>query len=483
MSAPGKTAEDPRRGLPSVDRLARELAAGGCGAPEWARLEGARRAVGEARRALAGASEGPRVAILSRARSLAEELARPHPATVVNATGIPLHTNLGRAPLAEGAARAAAEAGARYGDLELDLDTGERGSRGSAVETKLRLLSGAGGAVVVNNNAAAVLLLLAVLARDRAAVVSRGELVEIGGSFRVPDIMASSGVRLIEVGTTNRTHLRDYAQALGPDTALLLKVHRSNFALRGFTAEVGLGELAELARERGLPLVEDLGSGTLVELSSHGWPPESYAPSRLALGADAVCFSGDKLLGGPQAGLILTREAELAERLRSHPLARALRPGVLTLSALDWTLAACLDGRAESELPALRQLLASPESLRARAEELARALGTALGDRARIELAPDKAFAGGGALPERELPGWVVRLEVPGGATQLASRLRQAATPVVGRLREGALLLGRAHLPAGGRGARGRGPGRGVALMPLDAFRTFPNRSNPRMRC
>jgi len=286
-----------------------------------------------------------------------------------------------------------------------------------------------------------VLLLLAELAQGREAVVSRGELVEIGGAFRVPDIMASAGVRLVEVGTTNRTHLRDYDAAIGPGTALLLKVHRSNFAQRGFVAEVGLPELAALARERGLPLVEDLGSGTLLDLSRHGWPAEAHAPRRLEQGADAVCFSGDKLLGGPQAGLILTREAGLAERLRRHPLARALRPGVLSLAALDWTLGAHLEGRAESELPVLRQLLAHPEALRERAESLARRLQELLGDRARVEVAPDRAFAGGGSLPEHELASWVVRIETPEGASKLAARLRRAATPVLGRVRDGRLLL------------------------------------------
>jgi len=429
---------DPRRGLPSVDRLCRELGAQGCRAPGWARTEAARQVLAAARH---GEGESASAALIERARDRAEDLARPHPQRVVNATGIPLHTNLGRAPLAAGAARAAAEAAVSYGDLELDLATGERGSRGAAVETKLRLLSGAGGAVVVNNNAAAVMLLLAVLAQGRTAVVSRGELVEIGGSFRVPDIMASAGVCLLEVGTTNRTHLRDYAAAIGPDTALLLKVHRSNFAVRGFVAEVDLPELAGLAREHGLPLVEDLGSGTLLDLSRRGWPAETHAPSRLERGADAVCFSGDKLLGGPQAGLVLTREAELAERLRRHPLARALRPGVLTLAALDWTLAACLEGRAEAELPTLRALLAEPEALRERAQALAARLAEALGERARVEAAADSAYAGGGSLPDRALESWVVRVEAPLGATRLAARLRRAATPVLGRVRESRLLL------------------------------------------
>jgi L-seryl-tRNA(Ser) seleniumtransferase len=349
---------DLRRALPSVDRLLRELGKRSDAAPAWAQREAAREVLEAERARLTGDTGTPDVAsqsaLLERAAQRAGQLARSHPSRVLNATGIVLHTNLGRAPLAPGAARAVEQAARSYGDLELDLETGRRGSRTASVERKLRLLSGADGAVVVNNNAAAILLVLATLAQGRAAVVSRGELIEIGGSFRVPDIMASAGVRLIEVGTTNRTHLADYAAAIGPDTALLLKVHRSNFALRGFVAEVGLEALAGLAAERGLPLVEDLGSGTLMDLSSRGIPEESFAPGRLARGADVVCFSGDKLLGGPQAGILLCRDAALADRLRRHPLARALRLDKLCLAALDWTLSVYLERRAGSRSDTVR---------------------------------------------------------------------------------------------------------------------------------
>src|SRR6185503_10638168 len=327
-----------------------------------------------------------------------------------------------------------------YGDLEIDLAAGERGSRGAAVEHKLRLLSGAGGSLVVNNNAAAVLLVLAALAQGRSAIVSRGELVEIGGSFRVPEIMASAGVRLVEVGTTNRTHLRDYEAAIDGQTALLLKVHRSNFALRGFVAEATLGELAGLAAARGLPLAEDLGSGTVVDVTSRGLPEEVFAPGRLARGAGAVCFSGDKLLGGPQAGIILTRDAALADRLRRHPLARALRMDKLSLAALDWTLAAHLDGRAEREIPVLRQLLAAPDELRRRAAALAERLSTCEGFRAKARVEPDRSYAGGGSLPDHALDSWVVRVEAP-NVQQVAARLRAGRPPVVARVHDEALIV------------------------------------------
>jgi L-seryl-tRNA(Ser) seleniumtransferase len=274
---------------------------------------------------------------------------------VINATGVVLHTNLGRAVLAPGAARAAAEAAAAYSDLEFDLESGERGDRLARVATLLRLLSGAEAAMAVNNNAAAVLLAVNSLGKGREVVVSRGELVEIGGSFRVPEILVQAGVRLVEVGTTNRTHPGDYRGAIGAETGLLLKVHRSNFEQRGFVTEVELPALVEIGREAGVPVVEDLGSGTLLDFRAQGLPPESFAPARLASGVDLVCFSGDKLLGGPQAGIVLGTE-EAVRCLRRNPLARALRLDKMSLAALDWTLRAVAEGRAEQEIPTLRQL-------------------------------------------------------------------------------------------------------------------------------
>jgi L-seryl-tRNA(Ser) seleniumtransferase len=435
---------DPRRALPAVDRLLRALAEQAPELPLWSRREAAREVLDAERARLADAASDTAASepeLVARAIARAAAMSRPHPAPVINATGIPLHTNLGRAPLAPGAAHAVELAARSYGDLELDLETGTRGSRGAAVEQKLRALSGAGGALVVNNNAAAVLLVLAGLAQGREAIVSRGELVEIGGSFRVPEIMASAGVKLVEVGTTNRTHRRDYADAIGPQTALLLKVHRSNFALRGFVAEAGLEELAALAAERGLPLAEDLGSGTLIDLSARGLPREIWAPGRLAAGAHLVCFSADKLLGGPQAGIVLARDAELADRLRRHPLARALRMDKLSLAALDWTLSAYLEGRAERELPVLRQLLAEPDALRRRAVGLAERLCASAGFRAKAQVEPQRSFAGGGSLPEHALESWVVRVDAEIGAAQLAARLRAGRPPVLARLHDGVVLL------------------------------------------
>jgi L-seryl-tRNA(Ser) seleniumtransferase len=433
---------DPRAALPAVDRLAREVETATPQLPRWAVLEAVRQVLDSARAALGRDEATASGAELRRAAELrAAALARPHPTRVVNATGIVLHTNLGRAPLPPEAAAAVARAAQGYGDLELDLETGERGSRTDAAARKLRLLTGAGGAAVVNNNAGAVLLALAALARGGEVVVSRGELVEIGGSFRIPDILAASGARLVEVGTTNRTHLRDYEQAIGSETSLLLKVHRSNFDQQGFVKEVSLAELAALGAARSIPVVEDLGSGTVLDLSARGWPEESNAAARLRQGADLVCFSADKLMGGPQAGLILTREAELAARLRAHPLARALRLDKLTLAALDWTLTAYLEGRAEQELPVLRQLLAPEQALERQAQALAGRLAAVLGASARVEVQRERSFAGGGSLPGFALPAFVVVVEPRGSVTRCAARLRKASPPVLARIRGDALLL------------------------------------------
>lgn len=448
---------DPRRALPSVSRLAGSLSRSRPELPGWAVTEAARRVVAEARdaltRGLEGAPEGsPRVAPgpgpargsdsdwESRAAHLAEQLCRRHPRPVVNATGVVLHTNLGRAPLADGAADAVREAAAGYSSLELDLETGRRGSRLGPLEAKLVELSGAEAAYACNNNAAAVMLALDSLARGREVIVSRGELVEIGGSFRVPDIMERAGVRLVEVGTTNRTHLGDYERAIGPDTALLLKVHRSNFSQSGFVTEVGLPDLVALGRRHELPVMEDLGSGTLLDLTARGLPAESHAPSRVATGADVVCFSGDKLLGGPQAGILLgTRKA--VDAMRHNPLARALRLDKMSLAALDWTLSAHLEGRAEREVPVLRALLEPVEVLEARARALAGRLKELCKDEARVDVEPDRAPVGGGSLPGFELDTWVVVLRPAAGAARTAAALRSAATPVLTRVRDDAVLF------------------------------------------
>jgi L-seryl-tRNA(Ser) seleniumtransferase len=342
--------------------------------------------------------------------------------------------------LAPDAVRAVARAAASYSDLELDLETGRRGDRLAAVCSKLALLTEAPAALAVNNNAAAVLLALDTLARGREVIVSRGELVEIGGSFRVPSIVERAGVDLVEVGTTNRTYPSDYEGAIRSRTGLLLKIHRSNFELRGFVAETSLGQLAEIGRNSGIPVVEDLGSGTLVDLSARGFPAEIYAPARLKLGADVVCFSGDKLLGGPQAGLVLGSR-EIVEAMRSNPLARALRLDKLSLAALDWTLECYLGGHAERELPVLRQLLEPLDRLEMRARTLAARLDKAWGDTARIHAEPDRGFVGGGSMPGFELDSWVVVLRASASVEGISKRLRAAPVPVVARLRGDALIF------------------------------------------
>jgi L-seryl-tRNA(Ser) seleniumtransferase len=332
------------------------------------------------------------------------------------------------------------EAACGYSDLEFELETGRRGSRLAQVSELLCLLSGAEAAMVVNNNAAGMLLAVDALAAGREVVLSRGELVEIGGSFRVPEILASSRARLREIGTTNRTHLRDYAGAIGQDTGMLLKVHRSNFELRGFTHDVGLAELAPLAREHELPLVEDLGSGSFVDLRPHGLP-EPPAQHGLEEGADLVLFSGDKLLGGPQAGIVLGRR-ELVERLRQSPLARALRVDKMTLAALHWTLLGLLSGDAERRIPVLRMLTAEPGTLRRRAERIAKGLASCVAGAVSVE--PQSSLVGGGALPDLEIPGFAACFApapADGSAQEIARKLRLGDPPLVVRVRNEALLI------------------------------------------
>jgi L-seryl-tRNA(Ser) seleniumtransferase len=342
---------------------------------------------------------------------------------VLNATGVIVHTNLGRAPLSTAALERVREIGGAYSNLEYDLDEGARGSRQDHVAGILRRLTGAEAALVVNNNAAAVLLALAALAEGREVLVSRGELIEIGDGFRIPDVLARSGARLVEVGTTNRTRPADYERAIGPETALLLRVHQSNFRLVGFTEQPAVRQLAQVARRTGLPLVDDLGSGVLV-----AYEDEPSARDSLAAGADLVCFSGDKLLGGPQAGIVVGR-GELVERLRRHPLQRALRADKLTLAALEGTLSLYLDPElAVHELPVLRMLAEPAASARARAERLAALVGG--------EVEATVARAGGGALPLAEVPSFACAVE-----ESLAGPLRSGTPPIVAIVRDGRCLL------------------------------------------
>jgi len=411
-----------------VERLVAAVRAQAPELPGWAVISGVRAALAEAReRASRGAAAPPpALAELGAAALLrAESLARTRPTRVINATGVALHTNLGRALLAPQAAAAAALAATRYGNLELDLATGRRGDRLDAVAGKLALLAGAEAALAVNNNAGALMLAVQALAGGREVLVSRGELIEIGGSFRLPDMIAAAGARLVEVGTTNRTHPEDYRRAIGPDTALLLKVHRSNFEVRGFTADVELPALAAIAHDRGLPLLEDLGSAALVDLRGAGLPEETYAPARLRLGADLVCFSGDKLFGGPQAGIVVGR-ADLVATLRRHPLARALRLDKMTIAALDWTASALLAGETDA-IPVLRQLREPLDAVAQRAQRLGERIEPIARRAAlRTELQQTRVPLGGGASPGFELPSWALALYPDAlGANALAERLRR----------------------------------------------------------
>jgi L-seryl-tRNA(Ser) seleniumtransferase len=399
------------RDLPSVDELARE-------AGDALAIDATRAVIDRAREELqAGADPG------DLAQRLREELAdtrRPRLRRVLNATGVVVHTNLGRAPLAREALALVTEVARGYSNLEFDLSGGARGSRQDHVAAVLRRLTGAEAALVVNNNAAAVLLALAALAEGRDVVVSRGELIEIGDGFRIPDVLARSGARLVEVGTTNRTRAADYEHAIGAETAVLLRVHQSNFRVVGFEERPRLEEVAAVARRHGLPLVDDLGSGAIAPVEA-----EPTARESLAAGVDLVCFSGDKLLGGPQAGMVLGR-AELVERLRRHPLQRALRIDKLSLAALEGTLLLHLE--APERIPVLRMLGQETQAVRERADRLAAATGG--------EVEETVGRVGGGALPLAELPSFACALE-----ESLAAPLRAGDPPVVGVVRDGRLLL------------------------------------------
>ena len=417
--------------LPRMDALLACPALADSGLPYALRKAGANQVLDHLRRALRAGEhvEIPSLtALAEQARQAAEALARPGLKRVVNATGVVLHTNLGRAPLSRRAAEAVAQAAAGYSNLEYDLSTGKRGSRTARVEELLKELTGAEGAFAVNNNAAAVFLMLSVLTPGMGVAISRGELVEIGGSFRVPDVMARSGARLVEVGATNKTRLSDYEKVLESGQAqALLKVHPSNFKVVGFTQEVGVEELAPLAARYGVPLLCDLGSGAL---GPGPWPQDYPTVQKWGVAADVVCFSGDKLLGGPQAG-ILVGKGEIIRRLKTDPLARALRLDKLSLAALEATL---LDWRDGEAVPTLAMLEASQEELRQKAEGLATLLAPICTCQA-VETAGE---AGGGTLPGEELPSWAVALDP---AEALEVFLRGWSTPILGRIHRGKLLL------------------------------------------
>jgi L-seryl-tRNA(Ser) seleniumtransferase len=416
-------AANPLRQLPSVDALLADASA-------LVARYGRPRTVDALRAALAAARAAgeawPADRLLARAGEL---LGRPPSLRpVLNATGVIVHTNLGRAPLAAHARERAGAVAAGYSNLEYDLDAGARGSRHNHLGELLAELTGADTGMAVNNNAAAVLLSLAALAAGREVIISRGELIEIGDGFRIPDILAQSGARLVEVGTTNRTSLRDYEAAIGPETAAVVRVHQSNFRMVGFTAAPGLGELAELAARNGVTLIDDLGSGQLLDLPDLA--DEPTARSSVEAGAQVVCFSGDKLLGGPQAGVIVGTEAAL-ERIRRHPLARAMRIDKLSLAALEATLELYRDPqRALREVPVLAAAAESTDAVQARAEGLAARLGG--------EVVATTARVGGGAVPLLEIASFACALD---GGEALAASLRAADPPVVALVREGRVLL------------------------------------------
>lgn len=427
---------DSRRDLPSVSSL---LETPGV---KWLLDKNPRRVVVDAVRSTVEAARASGAAQLTE-KQWAENIAaavrdatRPSLRRVINGTGVVLHTNLGRAPLADVAIRAIGHVAEGYSNLEYDVETGQRGSRYSHCVGLLRQLTGAEDALVVNNCAAGLVLTLNALAQKKEVLVSRGELVEIGGSFRIPDIMARSGARLVEVGTTNRTHDDDYRRAITPKTAAIVKVHRSNFTIEGFTADVSIDRLAFIAAEHGLPVIHDLGSGLLLPLDDYGLSGEPTPSVSLASGATLVLMSGDKLLGGPQAGIILGSGAAIA-KLRKNPFTRAMRVDKLTLSALEATLRLYLEPEvALKEVPVLAMLTQRVEEIESRARSVVASLRTSNID---AEVAPSTASVGGGAFPTAVIASSAVMLSVD--AVQIEERLRRGEPAVIGRIADGRLFL------------------------------------------
>jgi L-seryl-tRNA(Ser) seleniumtransferase len=441
---------DALRQLPSVDRLLQEEAMQALVAEygHAAVVEAIRAALDEARQTIqAGAPAPSPAALLQSVIVQAEALWRPTLRPVINATGVIIHTNLGRAPLSRETLAAMQAVGIGYSNLEFDLPSGERGSRYSHVVGLLARLVGSEDALVVNNNAAAVLLALSALAKGKEVIVSRGQAVEIGGGFRIPDVMRQSGARLVEVGTTNRTRLADYEAAIGPKTAALLRVHTSNFRIIGFTESVPLSDLVALGQRHNLPVLDDLGSGALLDTAAFGLAHEPMVQESIATGASLVCFSGDKLLGGPQAGIIVGQKA-LVEKLRRHPLARAVRVDKATLAGLQATLWPYLRGEATTQVPVWR-MIAMPL---AEIDVRARAWAARLGDWGLSATVLDgQSTVGGGSLPGETLPTRLVAVAseggkkgtrgTGGGVEEVARRLRTGEPPVVGRIERGLLLL------------------------------------------
>ena len=429
------------RRLPSVDRLLQAEQVQGL-IIEYGRdatVNTVRTVLDETRQAILAGADAPTISELVevvRTRFRLLQLRQLQP--VINATGVIIHTNLGRAPLSQATMDEMSAVAGNYSNLEFDLAVGARGGRGASVESALTHLTGGEAALAVNNNAAAVLLVLAALAAGRGVIISRGQLVEIGGGFRVPDVMRQSGARLIEVGTTNRTHLRDYRRAMETheDVSGLLRAHRSNFQLVGFVTEPSLADMAALAHENDLIVIDDLGSGALLDTAHYGLAHEPTVQESIAAGADVVCFSGDKLLGGPQAGIIVGR-ADLLQRVRRHPWARAVRLDKVALAGLQATLTHYTKGEATEQVPVWRMISRSVVEVRRQARRWARRLRTTGLAVATIE---GRSTVGGGSLPGETLPTWQVALGVP-SPDALAERLRHGEPPILARIEDDRLLL------------------------------------------
>lgn len=424
--------DDPRRRLPSVDAVLAYLE--DRTEPHSLVVEAVRLAIDAARESIGGAAEVPSATdVASAVRSRLDELGTPSLRRVINASGVLLQTNLGRAPLSERALAAMASVSASS-NLEFDLESGTRGSRHEHVRELLRRTTGAEDGIAVNNNAAAIFMVLQAFCSGRDVLVSRGQAVEIGGGFRIPDVLRQTGARLIDVGTTNRTYARDYEDAVTPETSAILRVHTSNFEVTGFTTEPSSSELAEVAARHNILFLDDLGSGCLVDTAAYGLAREPTVQEALASGVDLVMFSGDKLLGGPQAGIIAGR-AELVAQLRRHPLARALRLDKAAIAGLNATLQSYLFGRERDEIPVWRMLATPGEAIQRRARRWARAAGEA-GD-----VVASITMVGGGSLPGQGVPTYCARFRAPWGATEVARRFRASRTPVIGRVEEEAFLI------------------------------------------
>jgi L-seryl-tRNA(Ser) seleniumtransferase len=425
--------------LPSVDKLLAHqeaqtlIAAFG----HALTVDALRESLDDARVAIRAGSDAPEAdALVETAGRKLREWTMPRPHPVINATGVIIHTNLGRAPLSATALEAMRNVSQGYSDLEYDLASGERGQRMSAVEDLLCRVTGAESALVVNNNAGAILLALCAHAAGRQVVISRGQLIEIGGGFRIPEVLMQSGAKLVEVGTTNRTHRRDYESAISENTAAILRAHSSNFRVVGFTAEVSLAEMVEIGRPRGVPVIDDLGSGSLLDTAAYGLVHEPMPQESLAAGAALVCFSGDKLLGGPQAGIAIG-EKKYVEPLKRHPLTRALRADKLCLAALSATLTLYLKREAEREIPVWRMISMPPDEIGKRARSWARKLKQA---GVETEVIEGRSTVGGGSLPGETLPTWLVAVKCD-SPDALAERLRIGGPPVVARIEDGRLVL------------------------------------------